>query len=120
MATTLRAGHDQVIVDQTLGSLLDACNRLHATSGFIAFAKTVFGEVCVNAGVKERKEELRQMGANGGHMEQHVCRQLMRTYVTLLDNLDEQENAAELLKLAKSVYETDTCEQEIANVRSGM
>jgi len=120
MATALRAGHDQVTVDQALGSLLDACSRIHAISGFIAFAKTVFGEASVNAGMEERKEELRHMGANGGHMEHHVCRQLMRTFVTLQDKLDEQENAAELLKLANSVYETGTCEQEIANLRSGM
>lgn len=44
----------------------------------------------------------------------------MRAFVTLQDQLGEEENAVELLKLAKVVYASDTCEQEIANVRFGM
>ena len=63
---------------------------------------------------------MRHMGANGGHVELHIPRQLMRAFHVLHDTMDEPGNAGELLKLAKAIYPADTCEQEIANVRFGM
>lgn len=122
MASALRQGHDQVTIDQAKGSLLDACVRLYSSANFIAFAKTIFGEEDVKSGIEERKEELRHMGANGGHVEELICRQLMRAFVTLQDKLGETENAAELLKLAKGVYahlRAGDCECPCWHVRDG-
>jgi len=103
-----------------MGALLDASARMYSSKTIIDFAKIVFGDEKAKAGVDERKEELKSMGTNGGHAEYHICRQLMRAFVTFQDKLGETENAAELLKLVKGLYPSDICEEEIANVRFGM
>jgi len=86
-------------------------------SGVMEFARAVFGVEKANTALQARKDEMKgPETANGGHGEGYSCRALMRAYVLLRGEMDEVDNAEELMTVAKGYFPSDVVARELAVV----
>ncbi|KAK3068397.1 hypothetical protein LTR53_014064 [Teratosphaeriaceae sp. CCFEE 6253] len=109
----------QAAKDAILIPLIDAHLNGSLGTEVLDFATALFGKAATDASVKEGKEERKEAFPANGAAVMAVCRSMVRAYVELRKDDEQEGSARELRAIADKFYGKEVVDDEVGNVMMG-